>query len=409
MGSAQKMSVSPSTFVIPCAPTQACTAASHKEECGEGSTESKDKFSSGLISGSSRRMMSAPSIDGSAGAQRSVTQWLSDIGAVDLIAARLPERVVGRRCKDMDCNSCNTDWGHDQAQVQQSLAGLEEQLALLIHRELKESGFGGGGGGTSALHLDHVGNVLVKTGDGNDNRDPKPSQTVDPDAGPGLQQDHASAGGRRVATATSSRSICVATIRDASSLLSKGVAPNEARRGKSLMQGALDGIDAAATVGFVSNSFTVYPSARSIAVSVMIALPPGGKRMITPESSLGNRLDPDISVAWSIVPRTAVHGIDFDGPLTGTISFLPGSTVTTLTIPLLSSANDGGREPPAGSGIISRTSSLPGRTSSSPEDDGIAVSRTMKLLLSSPTSAGGLPLSVHPSLGEATVSITKKS
>lgn len=330
--------------------------------------------------------MVAPSIEESAGAHRLAAQWLSDIGAVDLIASRLPKRVVERSCTDMGAG-CNTDWGHDEAQVQQSLAGLEEQLALLIHRELKKGGLDAGGGGTSTLHLDHVGNVLAERG-------PKPSRKFCP-AGPGLDQDHASAGWRRVATATSRRSSDGSAIRDGSSLLRERVAPEEAPC-KSSMQGAVDGIDATATVGFVSTSFTVCPSASSVAVSVMIALPSGG--MSPQQSSLGDRLDQDISVAWSIVPGTAVHGIDFDGPLTGTINFPPGSTVTTLTIPLLSSVNESEKESPQGFSMTSRTSS-------SSEDDSIPALRTMNLLLSSPTSDGDVSLSVHPSLGEATVSI----
>lgn len=338
--------------------------------------------------------MVAPSIEESAGAHRLATQWLSDIGAVDLIAARLPKRAVERSCTDTGAG-CNKDWGHDEAQVQQSLAGLEGQLALLIHRELKKGGLDVGGGGTSTLHLDHVGNVLAERGDGNSNTGPKPSRKVCP-AGPGLDQDHASAGWRKVATAASRRSSDGSTIRDGSSLLRERVAPDEALC-KSSMQGAVDGIDATATVGFVSTSFTVCPSASSVAVSVMIALPSGGMSP-PPQSSLGDRLDQDISVGWSIVPGTAVHGIDFDGPLTGTINFPPGSTVTTLTIPLLSSVNESGKNSPQGSSMTSRTSS-------SSEDDSIPALRTMNLLLSSPTSDGDVSLSVHPSLGEATVSI----
>ena len=121
------------------------------------------------------------------------------------------------------------------------------------------------------------------------------------------------------------------------------------------------------TIGFASTSFTAVASSGAVVVSVSIALASGGQAT----------LPMDKSVDWTVVPETAVSGVDFEGALTGTLAFASSSTAMTFTIPL--------KVNPVYSG--------------SP--------RTFKIQLSSPSDLGaGFTMSLHPSFGTATVSIT---
>lgn len=123
------------------------------------------------------------------------------------------------------------------------------------------------------------------------------------------------------------------------------------------------------TVGVAATSQTVVATRLAVTITANIAL------ASSPTSPLN--LPVASSVRWTITAKTAIPGLDFSGPLSGTLQFATGQVSASIVVPLIAN--------PVYSGFP----------------------RSFTLSLSSPSDLGaGFALSLHPSLAAVVVTIT---